>query len=235
MKKILLLTMTLLGSSIFAQTESEIIKSQLQKFGITNEVITDNLQHNSLDYAFTYTSTTKTITSESESTFTEVTTFDPTQPEGEQWTLVSRNDTPPTEEELSKFKKTHHSNEKIIEAKIDDSSWKLLPADDNYLKVTFRYDKKSLPGNYKFLKDCMGTLYFNKQKQELEKITYKNLGPTRFKIIKVTKLEMTVHYFKDDHGKYLIDKEDILMDIMLLGQEGESIVTNTFSDYKKVK
>ncbi len=227
MKHLLVAITVLLTGISFAQ--KDVVMEKLKEYNFSEELLTENVKDADAAYAFTQ----KMTTINSNGTTEEISTFDPTKKIGEKWKLVSVDGNKPTKKEQKKFDKNHNSQDEI-NGKLDNESWKIVRDDTDYLIISFRYDKATLPKKYQFLGDCIGYAYFNKSTKELEKAEFKNEGPLKIKMFNVQQLDMIVNYQKMDNV-YLIKTMDMEFEVLLLGQVVTVKEITEHTDYKKVK
>jgi len=228
MKKILFFIALTISVSAFSQNE-EVMK-KLKEAGITGEVLSSNLKDSDAEYFYDV----KITTVNSSETKVEECKFDPTKKIGERWILKTVDGGSPSKKDLKNFDKAHNTKQPNINGKVDESSWGIEKDDADYLVVSFKYDKTSLPKKYAFLGDCKGLAYFNKKSKSLEKAEFVNERPIKIKIFNVTKLDMAVYYFFNKEAQtYMIKKEDLDMQVKLLGQLVDINEKSEFSNYRK--
>ena len=228
MRTILLLLSITISSALFAQ-KSEIL-DKFKEYEFSVEFLNQGLKDANADHFFDAKITTVNGTE----TKIEEAKFDPKKKIGERWSLISVNGNVPTKKETKLFNKSYNTTEPDINGKVDENSWEIEKDDENYLVISFKYEKASLPKKYAFLGDCIGLAYFNKQTKKLEKAEFVNDKPLKIKILNVTKLDMVVLYSYDENEKiYLIQKEDLRMEVKLLGQIVNVNEITVFSNYKK--
>jgi hypothetical protein len=228
MKKILFFIALTISVSAFSQNE-EVMK-KLKEAGITSELLSSNLKDSDAEYFYDV----KITTVNSSETKVEECKFDPTKKIGERWILKTVNGGTPSKKDLKNFDKAHNTKQPDINGKVDESSWGIEKDDADYLVVSFKYDKTSLPKKYTFLGDCKGLAYFNKKSKSIEKAEFVNEGPLKIKIFNVTKLDMVVRYiYNKDAQTFLVKEEDLDMQVKLLGQLVDIKEKSEFSNYKK--
>jgi len=208
------------------------VEKKLQEYGIPQDFFVDNLKDENANHSFKIKCTTITT----EETKVEEGFYDPTLSDGKRWKLISVNDQEPTSKEIKQFHKAHNTSEDSGAGEPEDEDWKILEDNDSKLVIGFQYRKENLPHKYKFLAQCKGKVFVNKDEKRLDKVEFYNTEPVKIKIFNVDKLDMVVTYKVEEGTKtYLIEKEDILMDARLLGQSVEVKETSEFYDYKKVR
>lgn len=218
----------MISISAFSQTE-EVMK-KLKEYNISSEVLSSNLKDADAEHFFDLKITTITDSD----TKIEKGKFDPTKNIGERWMLLSVDGETPSKKDLKNFDKAHNTKLDDVNGKVDENSWVIETDDDEYFVISFKYDKTSLPKKYTFLGDCKGLAYFNKKTARLEKAEFINEQPLKIKIFNVTKLDMVIYYFlNEEEHIYLVQKEDLEMQVKLLGQLVTIKEINEFSNYKK--
>ena len=230
MKNLLIIPCLLLFITAFGQ-KSEVM-ARLEEYGIAHDFLDASLRDQDATHSFDITTTTndgtKNIVNKGH--------FNPELPVGKRWTLQTTNGQPPSKKEIKKFDKAHNTKQPNINGKVDDASWKIAIDNDNFLGISFKYDRESLPHKYQFLADCTGTAYINKKTGRLESAEFVNDGPLKVKIFNVTELDMNVDYlYLEEEDAYFMEKEYLDMKVKLLGQIVEVEEINEYTNYKKVK
>jgi hypothetical protein len=111
-----------------------------------------------------------------------------------------------------------------------------LEDDDTQLVIEFRYREENLPHKYKFLAQCKGKVFIDKEKKRLDKVDFYNTGTVKIKMFNVDKLDMTMYYKPDEGSKtYLLDRETMMFDTHVLGQPVEVKTVSEFYDYQEAK
>lgn len=224
---------SLLLSTHFTLAQNEDIMQRLQEYGVTQEVLTEHLKEG--DGNYTYTVTSKSFAESDADTTVQVATFDPTKGKGERWNLVSVDGNEPSSSDRKLFTKTHKTPKKSVTGRIDDSSLKIEKETDQELVVSFNYAEDAMPKKYSYLRDCKGTIYIDKESEQLKKVEYKNDTPVKVKILKVNNLDMEVDYtWLPDDETYVIEKEVLKMEAEIFGQKASATEINIFSDYDKI-
>ncbi len=228
MRHLLFITGLLFTSFSFSQ-KAEVME-KLKEYNFSEDLLTENVKDADALYSFTQKMTTINSNGATE----EISNFDPNKKVGDKWELVSVNGNSPTKKEKKTFNKNHNST-KEVNGELDEHSWKIVSDGDDYLVISFRYDKKTLPKKYAFLGDCIGYAFFNKATKELEKSEFKNEGPIKIKVLNVQHLDMVIHYLKDEDGTYLMKTMNMDLEVYFLGQVVDVKEISEYSDYKKVK
>ncbi len=232
MKNSIITSLLLLVITTTAIAQKAEVERKLQQYNIPSDFFVDNLKDENAKYSFKFKKTTETTNQE---TKVEMGVFDPAQPEGERWKLLSVNGKQPTKKQIKQFLKEHNSSEDSGAGEPMDDDWKILEDNDSQLIIEFRYREGNLPHKYKFLAQCKGKVFIDKEKKRLDKVDFYNTGDVKIKMFNVNKLDMTMYYKYDEESKiYLLDKETLLFDTHILGQPVEVNSTTEFYDYNKV-
>ena len=228
MKQFTLLLALLVSLSAMAQ--KSVVLDKLKEYQFSEDLLTENLKDADAQYYFNL----KTTTVETDKTKIEDGEFDPTRPIGQRWKLLSVDGNTPSKKEVKKYNKAHNTTQNDVNGQLDDNAWKIEQDDANTLVISFKYDKSTLPKKYAFLGDCKGMAFFNKSTKKLEKAEFVNVGDLKIKIFNVTNLDMVVYYSPDDELAGLIEKEELLMNVKLLGEIVEIKEINEYSNYKRI-
>jgi len=228
MKQFTLLLALLVSLSAMAQ--KSVVLDKLKEYQFSEGLLTENLKDADAQYYFNL----KTTTVETDKTKIEDGEFDPTRPIGQRWKLLSVDGNTPSKKEVKKYNKAHNTTQNDVNGQLDDNAWKIEQDDANTLVISFKYDKSTLPKKYAFLGDCKGMAFFNKSTKKLEKAEFVNVGDLKIKIFNVTNLDMVVYYSPDDELAGLIEKEELLMNVKLLGEIVEIKEINEYSNYKRI-
>lgn len=233
MKTIAMLFSLLLGSALYAQED---VVKRMEAAGVTIEQIENSLKDGDSKHYFKSTSTsTSHAEGREDYTSVQISEFDPRREIGERWKLLSMNGEEPTEEAKKSFNKTANST-KEVNGKIDLSTLRIVSENDQELVVTFRYNKKTLPKKYKFLKDCEATYTISKSEGRLKHAVIENLKPTKLGIIKVTRLKLNMEFiFLDEVDGYHISSEEMEMQAKFLGIGVTGSDSIQYTDFKLVK
>jgi len=219
-----------INQSIFGQ-KAEVIK-RLQELGMSEQLLSGNIIGENTLYSYD----AKFSTTSNNKTDVELASFDPTQPKGSQWVLISKNGKSPSKGDIKKFNKAHNAEQEDINTEPDDSSWKIISDDEHFLIVGMRFNASGLPQKYAFLADCDAELYFDKGAKRLYKAHFYNSKPLKIKIFNVVKLDMTIEYMQiAEKDASVVKDETIVMDVKILGNIVEIIETSEFSNYKEKK
>lgn len=229
MKTIITIVFVSFAISIFAQNEEALMK--INEYGIDEEMLTKNLKDADAEHYFKL----KTTSITDSSSYTTLSEFDPSREIGKRWKLLEQNGKKPDEKAIKTYEKNANTKKKDVNGKIDRSSWEILQDDGDIMIFAFRYEEKSLPKRYRFLSDCQGKLYYDKSKGRVTKAEYKNDGPTKVSIFKVDNLNMEVFFrWVEAENAYLIERQEITMQIRVFGQSAESREISEYLDYKRM-
>jgi hypothetical protein len=165
MKKILFFIALTISVSAFSQNE-EVMK-KLKEAGITSELLSSNLKDSDAEYFYDV----KITTVNSSETKVEECKFDPTKKIGERWILKTVNGGTPSKKDLKNFDKAHNTKQPDINGKVDESSWGIEKDDADYLVVSFKYDKTSLPKNMLSLEIVKDLLILIKNRKVLKRLS----------------------------------------------------------------
>lgn len=213
-------------------SQKTLVEEKLKAYGIEDDYFANNISEEDATHAFKAKITVETST---ETTVNEA-SFDPRKPDGEKWELNSVNGNPPTKKEIKNFLKEHNSSDDDIDFEESDDDWSIVKDDDHLLVIGFRYSASNLPHKYKFLAQCNAEIYIDKEAKRLYKVRFYNTGELKIKIFKVVKLDMTMKFEEgEETGSYLINEEDMVIDVKILGQIEEITNNTVFYDYEKVK
>jgi hypothetical protein len=228
MKHLSLIFLTIFSLQTLAQDNN--IKDILKEHEFEIQYLTTSLKDGNAEYFFDV----KISTTNGDKHNIEIAKFDPTKAVGERWILISVNNNTPSTDDFIKFNKTHNTQKSGVNGKIDASSWTIVTNDSNYLVLSYRFDKSTLPEKYKFLGDCKGLAYFNKKTKRLEKSEFVNESPLKVKIFKVDELDMVMYYeYISKDNTYVIEREVIDMEGRLLGTKVTVKEVDDFSNYRK--
>jgi hypothetical protein len=124
----------------------------------------------------------------------------------------------------------------ILTGDFQDDDWEIVEDNDTQLVIEFKYREENLPHKYKFLAQCKGKVFIDKEKKRLDKVDFYNTGTVKIKMFNVDKLDMTMYYKPDEGSKtYLLDRETMMFDTHVLGQPVEVKTVSEFYDYQEAK
>ncbi len=230
MKNLLIIALMIFAGAFTLRGQDEEIKKIFEEYGLSENFVIEGIGEVKGLHAYDYKSTETT----SEGTTVREAHFDPRKPVGEQWELLKVNGNPPSNKEIKRFNKEHNQPaDDMGESKITDL--RVKSEDDKYVIIGFKIDGTGLPKKYKFLNDCEGEIYLNKETKKLEKVTFRNFRETKVSIFKVPKLEMVQFYtYHDDTNSYLVSREELVIDAMALGQTVEVQTINEYFNFQLV-
>ncbi len=229
-----ILTLCFLTLINYGYTQEQQVIDKLKELGIPVNFMDESDDRTNYSFVCNYSSETTAL-----GTTTEVTkksySYDPAGGETK-FRLISINGNTPTEKENLDFDKEQNGKESGDAGKPDTKSLTFVSEDENQLVIGFRYRAKSLPEKYKFLKDCKGEAYINKNTNHLEKIKFFNEKDLRYHILKITKLDMLqVLKYMPETSTYLIEKEVLEMDMKYFGTIAKGVETTEYSGHTHIK
>jgi len=227
MKNILFIIFTLIISVPgFAQKTA--VLDAFAKYNIDTSVLNINARMNAEKYAFDV----KTITTIEDKQQINIGKHDPTLPEGGQWLLISADGKNPSDKQVEQFRKAHDVNAPV--AKPDEQTYKVVKDDGSSLVISYQPDEASLVEDNKFLKGFITTMYINAKTGRLERSETKSSGPFKIKIFNADQMNSNISYiYIDSQKEYLPLKEEVLIDLKIVGRTAETITTIEYSGYKK--
>jgi hypothetical protein len=230
MKRAAISICLLAGLFNFGFTQEQQVVDKLKSLGISINFMDES--DDRVNYTFACNQTNETTSPGAAPEITKRTySYDPAGGETK-YKLNTINGNIPSEKENLDFDKELNSEDAGNVGKPDIKSLTLVSENENQLVVGFRYRAKSLPKNYKFLKDCKGEVYIDKKSSHIEKIKFFNEGNLKYKIFKITKLDMLqILKFMPATSTYVIEKEMLEMDIKYFGMIAKAIETNEYSNH----
>lgn len=213
-------------SGAFAQKQA--VLEAFAKYNIDTSILNLNARKNAEQYAFDV----KTTTTIEDKQQVSIGKHDPALPEAEQWQLISWNDKAPSNKEVEQFRKTHDPNAPV--ATPDVQTYKVVQDDGSSLVISYQPDPASLVEDNKFLKGFVTTMYINLKTRRLERSETKSSGPFKIKIFNADMMNSNTSYvYIESQNEYLPLKEEVLIDLKILGRVAETITTMEYSSYKK--
>jgi hypothetical protein len=230
MRTILLLLSITVSSVLFAQTSE--IEQKFKEYGFSKAILTESLKGDNANHSFDAQITT--IIDTKSKTKVEEAKFDPTKKDGERWILISVNNETPSKKEIKQFNKAHNIKQPNIKVEVDKNSWAIESDDDDYLVISFKYDAQSLPKKYAYLGECKGLAFFDKKTITFKKAEFVNEKPVKVNILNVTELDMVILYtYNAEENLYFIQKQDLRMTAILLGQAAHVNQITVYDNYIK--
>jgi len=220
----------------FVYGQKDIIDAKLKLYNIPGDYITDALKDSEADYYFKFRSVTWKPSSQGMVELIEEGEFNPASPVGERWKLLKINERSPDKKEIKKFSKVQNTMKDNINAEIDNQTYKIVDDNEKDLVISISYKKETLPKRYEFLSKCSGLAYIDKHRKRLTRIEYRNENPVKVWSYRATGLSFVQYFtFNEDENDYLIDREEMDIEVDDL-VTGKSILFDIdYSDYKKVK
>jgi hypothetical protein len=229
MKKLFsVILLTISGLCTFAQ-KSDVLAA-FRKYGFDPIILETQTRQRPANYAYDlkYTS----ITGEKENV--SIAKFDPSKPEGEQWSVVSVKGKSPSASDIKTFKK-EHSKPPANPGKTDENTYKIEKDNTDYMVISYKQDPASIPSEASFMKDCRHYITINKKTKRLEKLQSLNEKPLKIKILKAEKLDLVVKYnYNESENIYLTESEDLNLMVKLLGQLAPFETISEYTNYKKI-
>lgn len=225
-----MLVLSLSSTHVFGQKQS--VADKLKALGLPSDFFEQT--DDKVNYSFIGITTTEGSSANTTPTSKKVTfSYKPNQAE-QKYTLISINDTTPTEKEISDFDKNHNNkNDNGKMGKPDPESFTILKEDENEMIIGFKYLPKSLPHKYKFLADCTGQFFINKSDKHVTKIKFFSDKEIKYKIFKIEKLDMTQNLkYMPETQSYIISNETVYLEIKLFGQIVSNKETTEYNQYK---
>lgn len=208
------------------------VLEKLKAYDFETAFLTTTLKDADAEHAFNMRSK---ISSLKDTTIEEI-EFDPRRPVGDRWKLISVNGSVPSEDDLREFDHSHNTKGVMVNAEVDETSLKINEENEEYLVVSFKYKKESLPVKFQFLHACNGLAYVNKKSKKLEKAYFSNTEQIRVRGMRVNILKMDVVYeFYPSENLYHISDEKLKMGTYYHGMLYDVTVENHYSEIKKIK
>ena len=220
--------------SVYGQREE--IDKKLQEYGIPGDYIVNALKDGEAEYYFKFKSVIWLPKGTGMEEFIEEGEFNPVNPIGEKWKLMKINNKIPEEKDLKKFNKAHNTVKNNVNAEIEEESYKIVEDNENELIISLKYKKETLPKRYKFLNECIGLAYIDKNLKRLIKIEYKNEYPVKVWHYKATGLALVQHYsYNQNENVYFIAHEELDITSNYMGKGITILFDIDYSDFSKVK
>ena len=220
--------------NVYGQREE--IDKKLQEYGIPGDYIVNALRDGEAEYFFKFKSVTWLPTGTGMEEIIEEGEFDPANPIGEKWNLLKVNNEVPEKKDLKKFNKAHNTVKENLNAEIEEDSYKIVDDNENELIISLKYKKGTLPKRFKFLSECIGLAYIDKNLKRLTKIEYKNEYPVKVWHYKATGLALVQQYsYNENYNVYFISHEEMDITSNYMGMGISILLDIDYSDFKKVK
>lgn len=226
-KTALLAFFLLAMSSLTASAQKTVVLDALSKNGIDAAILDPNIFLQPDNYCYELRQTT--IAAGKEKTIEAK--FDPSGPNGEQWTVVSVDGKSPSKGDINTFRK---NQTKPAETKTDESSYRIEKATSDQLVISSKLDANSTPKDASFMKDCRSYMTIDLKTKRVEQVQALNEKPVKIKIINVDKLTIVTKYKWDDQAKrYFTTSQNLDMQGKFLGQSVPVQTTSEYSNYVK--
>ncbi len=200
----------------------------LKKYHVDTAFLDSNAQQNATRYSFDVKTTLVTDDKKKVS----ISKYDASQPEGQRWKLISVDGGMPGKTDLNTFRKQHSLN--IPTPQADDNTYKIVKDEGGQLVITYSYDPNSLVDDNKFLADCPVTLYINTETSRLERSEMISTKPFKIKLIKADYMNTNFTYsYQEQFKEYLPLKEEVTLNLKLLGRLIETTTINEYSSYTR--
>lgn len=212
----------------FAQ--KAVVLAAFKKHGIDANVLDPELKQRPDNYAFDYKYTS--ITADKEKV--TLAHFDPSKPEDKHWTVISIGGKAPSDSEVKTFRK-QHIKPQPVNAKADESTFKIEKETADILVISYKQDPGTLPDEASFMKDCRLYMTINLKTKRLEKLQSLNEKKLKIKILNVEKLDLMVTYtYNEQEQRYFPKTEDLNLLVKFLGQLAPMETISEYSNYKKI-
>ncbi|MBV4355873.1 hypothetical protein [Pinibacter aurantiacus] len=228
MKRILIISCLMLSFTVHAFCQRAAVESAFDKYHINRIAIDSLTQHNELRFNFDLITTI--VTESSQKIYKAH--HDASKTGEEAWALQSVNNGNPSGSDRSTFKKQHDQH--IPALKPDTSTFKLVKDDGKELVVSFQYDQTSMIDDNKFMKDCLVKLFFDATTGKLLRSEGSITNSFKIKMFKANYLASTVIYqYNEVIERYLPLKEEVSINLNILGSAVDMITTNEYSNYQQ--
>ena len=230
MKRVTISIFLLAGMFNFGFAQEQQVVEKLKSLGIPINFMDES--DDRVNYTFVCNQTNETTAPGAAPEITKRTySYDPAGGETK-YKLNTINGNTPSEKENLDFDKEQNGEDADNVGNPDIKSLTFVSENENQLVIGFRYRAKSLPKKYKFLKDCKGEVYIDKNTSHIEKIKFFNESNLKYKIFKITKLDMLqILKFMPGTSTYVIEKEVLEMDIKYFGMIAKAVETNEYTNH----
>ena len=227
MKNFLLFATFFLSLSAMAQSNEAL--TEVEKYNLTPEVLTMTFNEDWPNVSFEKTSVLTTVGDNFESK--QVSSYDASKPQGQKWTMVSVNGAAPNNDYIKQLDAEQNGNRPPLT--IDPATLKKVNDDDSGIIYSYKYNSKSIPKNYPYLKDCTAKATINKSSGKLEKIEITNDGPTKMGPVKLSVVKFLFKVnFDASLGQYIITGGEQTTTGKFLGTTSTN---NTTVEYKNIQ
>jgi|GEM_PF-1296957 len=147
------------------------------------------------------------------------------------WILNTVNGGSPSRADRSNFDKQHSA--KIPPLMPDYNTYKIVKDDGKELVISFQYDPNSMIDDNKFMKASIVKLFFDVSQARLLRSESTIDSPFKIKMFKANYMASTITYQLDTSvQRYLPQKEEVAINLNLLGQKVDMITVNEYSNYQ---
>lgn len=226
--KISTLTIIMLTYSVTAFCQrSEMLKA-FEKYHIDVVPIDSLTSHNELRFNFDLT--TRIVTESSEKIYKS--SHDATKTGYSAWDLQTVNGGPSSGIDRNTFEKQH--NGKIPSLMPDTSTYKIVKDDGKELVVSYQYDPNSMINDNKFMKAALVKLFFDATTGKLLRSEGGIDKSFKIKMFKANYMTSAVSYqFNEAIRRYLPVREEVSINLNILGRAIDMITTNDYSNYRQ--
>ena len=216
--------------------QKEVVDERLKLYDIPEDFITNALKDGYADYYFQFRQVTWVPSDQGMEEIIQEGEYNPASPAGEKWQLLKINGEKPDNREIKKFSKFNNTFEPDINPEIDELSYSIAEENDDDLVILLTFKRGTLPKRYEFLGKCSGLAYIDKHTHRLTQIEYRNEGPVKIWGHRAIGLSLVQYFtFREEEGKYVIDREELDLEVENLAM-GKSILYDIqYTDYKEVK
>ncbi len=223
-----LILFVLTASHTFAQ--KAVVLEAFKKHGINANVLDAEKKQRPDNYAFDYKYTQVTDAKEK----VTLARFDPSKTEEKRWTVISIGGKAPSASDIKTFKK-QHAKPQPVNAKVDESTFKIHKETADILVISYKQDPTTLPEEASFMKDCRLYMTINLKTKRLEKLQSLNEKKLKIKILNAEKLDLVVTYtYNEQEQRYFPITEDLNLLVKFLGQLAPMETISEYSNYKKI-
>lgn len=197
------------------------------KYNVDTAILYLNARKNASRYLFDIQNTV--VTDENQQT--KIGKHDPALPEEERWQLLSVNGKNPTNKQTELFRKSFDPHAPVTRP--DESSYKVIKDDGKELVISYAVDQSQLTDENRFMTGFVTTLYIDCKNGRLLKSEMISPGPFKIKVFNADQMNSNISYLYMEAEKlYVPQKEEVLIDLKILGRTAETITTNVYTNYR---
>jgi hypothetical protein len=223
-----IVTFILLFVSIGAFCQRNEVLKAFEKYHINRTAIDSLTVHAELRFNFDLTTTI--ITEGSEKVYRA--RHDARKTGDSAWTLLTVNNGSASHLDKSTFDKQHNS--KIPNLMPDTSSYKIIKDDGKELVVGYKYDPASMIDDNKFMTACQVKLFFDAASGKLLRSEGSIDSPFKIKMFRANYMASTTTYQWEPNTQfYLPLKEEVSINLSILGKAVDMITTNEYSNFQQ--